>query len=63
MTGSTKQSIKRQERKDGLLRRFAPRNDVILIPKTASRSRGAVCPRFASEFVALSNQRAQGMPG
>jgi hypothetical protein len=28
MTGSAKQSIVAAERKDGLLRRFAPRNDV-----------------------------------
>src|SRR5258706_14579433 len=55
MTGSAKQSIKQQERKCGLLRRFrlrslsyggqvAPRNDGALIPDTTSRPRGAMRP-------------------
>jgi hypothetical protein len=39
MTGSAKQAIKQQERKGGLLRRFAPRNDVAQISDTPSPSR------------------------
>jgi hypothetical protein len=37
---------------DGLLRRFAPRNDVDM----TSRSRGALRPRLASSFVPLRNR-------
>jgi hypothetical protein len=45
MTGSAKQSMWPQ-RKNGLLRRFAPRNDVKAtdVKATTSRSRGAMRP-------------------
>jgi len=32
------------------------------VPNTTSRSRGVIRPSFARNFLALSNQRAQGMP-
>src|SRR6266436_8769303 len=34
------------QRKNGLLRRFAPRNDVAQISDTTPRSRGTMRPRF-----------------
>src|SRR5258707_15089523 len=48
--------------KAGLLRRFAPRNDVAPISNMTPRSHGAMRPRFA-KTVRPANQRAQGMPG
>ncbi len=49
------------QRKNGLLRRFAPRNDGAQISGTALPSRGLT--RVMLQSSAQRNQRAQGMPG
>jgi hypothetical protein len=46
MTGSAKQSMLPRS-KCGLLRRFAPRNDVAPTSNMTPRSRGRICPRYA----------------
>src|SRR4030088_564437 len=38
------------KRKNGLLRRFAPRNDGALIADMRPYSRGTICPSFAKTF-------------
>jgi hypothetical protein len=58
IASEAKQSIE-QQRKNRLLRRFAPRNDV----KTQLRILAARCARVVHEPFALRKQRAQGMPG
>jgi hypothetical protein len=50
-----------EQKKNGLLRRFAPRNDVAAIPSMTSRSRGAMRPSL--DGVRPRKKRAQGMPG
>src|SRR5712675_1251012 len=49
--------------KGGLLRRFAPRNDVTQISHMTPHSRGARRPRFCINRSRLDQQRAQGKPG
>jgi hypothetical protein len=48
MTGSATQSIVPRKRRDGLLRRFAPRNDGL---DTTSHSRGMICPKLCMNIV------------
>ena len=61
IASAAKQSIGQHKEKNGLLRRFAPRNDGI------SRHTFAVSPRVSREVwparSALCSWRAQGMPG
>jgi hypothetical protein len=45
---SVSEAIHGPQRKNGLLRRFAPRNDVN--PDMTPRSRGAMRPRFGKNF-------------
>ena len=51
------------QRKNGLLRRFAPRNDGAPISDISSRSRGAMRPKFCTNRSPKINQRAQETPG
>ena len=48
MTGSATQSIAPRKPRDGLLRRFAPRNDGL---DTTSHSRGMICPKLCMNIV------------
>jgi hypothetical protein len=61
IASEAKQSILPQK-KNGLLRRFAPRNDGFLISNMSTQSRGAMRPSFC-KTVSPIKQRAQGMPG
>ena len=68
MTGSAKQSMWPQ-RKNGLLRRFAPRNDVAQTSNMTPPSRDVIRPRCAGIFrpemkgVGATPSGERGMPG